>query len=123
MTEGRKNMKEFNVNGAVIKCYPIAAAQRMHNYTVKYCPCHQVLNILKNVRKLRLSLVLLVKTAHTLLSFFSPKYSVKCFFSSSRVMKYMVLFVVLPLSILVELTIFTKILMLREFVFSFTMVI
>lgn len=38
-------MKEFTVNGAVIKCYPLAAAQRMHNYTVKYCPCHQVLNI------------------------------------------------------------------------------
>ncbi|MGN0620268.1 MAG: condensation domain-containing protein [Porcipelethomonas sp.] len=38
-------MKEFNVNGAGLKCYPLSAAQQMHNYTVKYCPCHQVLNI------------------------------------------------------------------------------
>ncbi|MGN1481171.1 condensation domain-containing protein [Porcipelethomonas sp.] len=38
-------MKEFTVNGASLKCYPLTAAQRMHNYTIKYCPCHQVLNI------------------------------------------------------------------------------
>ena len=38
-------MKEINVNGAVMQCYPLPAAQRMHNYTVKYCPCPQVLNI------------------------------------------------------------------------------
>lgn len=38
-------MKEFNVNGSVMKCYPLTAAQRLHYYTVKYCPKHQVLNI------------------------------------------------------------------------------
>lgn len=38
-------MKEFTVNGAVVQCYPLTAAQRMHNYTVKFCPYHQVLNI------------------------------------------------------------------------------
>lgn len=38
-------MKEFNVNGAVVQAYPLAAAQRLHNYTIKYCPKHQVLNI------------------------------------------------------------------------------
>lgn len=38
-------MKEININGSVVQCYPLPAAQRMHNYTVKYCPCHQVLNI------------------------------------------------------------------------------
>lgn len=37
-------MKEFNVNGAVLQCYPLTAAQRLHNYTIKYAP-HQVLNI------------------------------------------------------------------------------
>lgn len=37
-------MKEFNVNGAVLQCYPLNAAQRIHNYTIRYCP-HQVLNI------------------------------------------------------------------------------
>lgn len=31
-------MKEFNINGAVMKCYPLCAAQRLHNYTVKFCP-------------------------------------------------------------------------------------
>ncbi|MBQ7875849.1 MAG: peptide synthetase [Clostridia bacterium] len=31
-------MKEFNINGAVLKCYPLTAAQRIHNYTIKYCP-------------------------------------------------------------------------------------
>ena len=38
-------MKEININGSVMQCYPLPAAQRMHNYTVKYCPCQQVLNI------------------------------------------------------------------------------
>ncbi|MGN0675635.1 MAG: condensation domain-containing protein [Oscillospiraceae bacterium] len=38
-------MKEFTVNGSVMKCYPLAAAQRLHNYTIKYCPKHQVLCI------------------------------------------------------------------------------
>lgn len=38
-------MKEFTVNGAVLQCMPLTAAQRMHNYTIKYCPQHQVLNI------------------------------------------------------------------------------
>ena len=37
-------MKEFNVNGAVLQCYPLTAAQRIHNYTIKFS-CHQVLNI------------------------------------------------------------------------------
>ena len=31
-------MKEFNINGAVLKCYPLTAAQRIHNYTIRYCP-------------------------------------------------------------------------------------
>ncbi len=31
-------MKEFNINGAIIKCYPLTAAQRLHNYTIRYCP-------------------------------------------------------------------------------------
>lgn len=38
-------MKEFTVNGAIVKAYPLTAAQRMHNYTIKYCSKHQVLNI------------------------------------------------------------------------------
>lgn len=38
-------MKEFKVNGAILQCYPLTAAQRLHNYTVKYCPYHQILNI------------------------------------------------------------------------------
>ncbi len=38
-------MKEFEVNGCCLKCYPLTAAQRLHNYTVKYCPYHQILNI------------------------------------------------------------------------------
>ena len=37
-------MKEFNVNGAVLQCYPLTAAQRIHNYTIKFS-AHQVLNI------------------------------------------------------------------------------
>ena len=37
-------MKEFNVNGAVLQCYPLTAAQRIHNYTIKFSS-HQVLNI------------------------------------------------------------------------------
>ena len=31
-------MKELNINGAVMKCYPLTAAQRIHNYTIKYAP-------------------------------------------------------------------------------------
>lgn len=31
-------MKEININGAVMKCYPLTAAQRLHNYTIKFCP-------------------------------------------------------------------------------------
>ncbi|MBP0984807.1 MAG: SCP2 sterol-binding domain-containing protein [Oscillospiraceae bacterium] len=31
-------MKEFNINGAVMKCYPLTAAQRMHFYTIKFSP-------------------------------------------------------------------------------------
>lgn len=38
-------MKEFRINGAVMQCYPLTAAQRLHNYTVMYCPYHQILNI------------------------------------------------------------------------------
>lgn len=38
-------MKEFTVNGAVMQCYPLTAAQRLHNYTIKFCPAHQVLCI------------------------------------------------------------------------------
>ena len=37
-------MKELNINGAVMQCYPLTAAQRLHNYTIKYAP-HQVLCI------------------------------------------------------------------------------
>lgn len=38
-------MKEFIINGAPMKCYPLTAAQRLHYYTIKYCPFHQVLCI------------------------------------------------------------------------------
>ncbi len=38
-------MKEFVVNGAVMQCYPLTAAQRIHHYSVMHCPCHQLLNI------------------------------------------------------------------------------
>lgn len=31
-------MKEININGAVMKCYPLSASQRLHNYTIKYSP-------------------------------------------------------------------------------------
>ncbi len=37
-------MKEFNVNGAVVQGYPLTAAQRIHNYTIRFSQ-HQVLNI------------------------------------------------------------------------------
>lgn len=37
-------MKELNINGTLMKCYPLTAAQRLHFYTIKYAP-HQVLNI------------------------------------------------------------------------------
>lgn len=39
-------MKEFQVNGVTLQCYPLTAAQRIHNYSVSYCPSHQqLLNI------------------------------------------------------------------------------
>lgn len=38
-------MKEFQVNGVNLQCYPLTAAQRIHNYTVQFCPYHQILNI------------------------------------------------------------------------------
>lgn len=31
-------MKELSINGTVMKCYPLTAAQRLHNYTIKFCP-------------------------------------------------------------------------------------
>ncbi|MBQ8569268.1 MAG: peptide synthetase [Oscillospiraceae bacterium] len=31
-------MKEFKVNGVNLQCYPLTAAQRLHNYTIKYSP-------------------------------------------------------------------------------------
>lgn len=37
-------MKEFTINGTVVQAYPLAAAQRMHFYTIKFAP-PQVLNI------------------------------------------------------------------------------
>lgn len=37
-------MKELSINGAVMKCYPLCAAQKLHNYTIMYCPA-QVLCI------------------------------------------------------------------------------
>ena len=37
-------MKEFNVNGTTMKCYPLTAAQRLHFYTLKFAE-PQVLNI------------------------------------------------------------------------------
>ncbi len=37
-------MKELNVNGAIMKCYPLCAAQKLHNYTIRFCPA-QVLCI------------------------------------------------------------------------------
>jgi len=38
-------MKEFTIHGTVMQCYPLTAAQRLHHYTIRYCPRHQVLNI------------------------------------------------------------------------------
>ena len=38
-------MKEFQVNGVNLQCYPLTAAQRIHNYSIKYCPYHQLLCI------------------------------------------------------------------------------
>ncbi|MCM1523129.1 MAG: condensation domain-containing protein [Ruminococcus sp.] len=38
-------MKQIMINGAAMQCYPLTAAQRIHNYTVKFCPASQVLNI------------------------------------------------------------------------------
>ncbi|MDE5584602.1 MAG: peptide synthetase [Ruminococcus sp.] len=37
-------MKELNINGAVMKCYPLCPAQKLHNYTLYFCPA-QVLCI------------------------------------------------------------------------------
>lgn len=37
-------MKEFNVNGTMMQCYPLTAAQRLHFYTIKFSK-PQVLNI------------------------------------------------------------------------------
>lgn len=37
-------MKEFNINGTVMQCYPLTAAQRLHFYTIKFSK-PQVLNI------------------------------------------------------------------------------
>ena len=37
-------MKEFNINGTVMQCYPLTAAQRLHFYTIKFAK-PQVLNI------------------------------------------------------------------------------
>lgn len=31
-------MKEFNIHGAVMQCYPLCAAQRLHHYTIRYSP-------------------------------------------------------------------------------------
>ncbi|MGN0632194.1 MAG: condensation domain-containing protein [Ruminococcus sp.] len=38
-------MKEFSVNGVKLQCYPLTAAQRIHNYSTMHCPYHQLLNI------------------------------------------------------------------------------
>ncbi len=37
-------MKEININGALMKCYPLSASQKMHYYTMLFSPA-QVLNI------------------------------------------------------------------------------
>ncbi len=31
-------MKEFTINGAAMKCYPLTAAQKLHYYTIRYSP-------------------------------------------------------------------------------------
>ena len=38
-------MKEFHVNGVKLECYPLTAAQRIHNFSRMSCPYHQLLNI------------------------------------------------------------------------------
>lgn len=38
-------MKEINLNGAVLQCYPLTAAEKIHHYSTKMCPYHQLLNI------------------------------------------------------------------------------
>lgn len=38
-------MKEITVNGVTLKTYPLTAAQRIHNYSILFCPHHQLLNI------------------------------------------------------------------------------
>ena len=35
------NSKEFQANGVTLQCYPLTAAQRLHNYTLKFCPYHR----------------------------------------------------------------------------------
>jgi len=31
-------MKDINIHGAVMQCYPLSAAQKLHHYTIRYCP-------------------------------------------------------------------------------------
>ncbi len=38
-------MKEFQLNGVKLECYPLTAAQRIHNFSRMSCPFHQLLNI------------------------------------------------------------------------------
>lgn len=38
-------MKEFSVNGVNLQCYPLTAAQKIHNYSTMHCPFYQLLNI------------------------------------------------------------------------------
>lgn len=38
-------MKELEINGVVVQAYTLTAAQRMHYYTVHFCPKSEVLNI------------------------------------------------------------------------------
>lgn len=38
-------MKEFHLNGVKLECYPLTAAQRIHNFSRLTCPYHQLLNI------------------------------------------------------------------------------
>lgn len=38
-------MKEFQVNGVTLQCYPLTAAQRVHNFSRLACPYQQLLNI------------------------------------------------------------------------------
>lgn len=38
-------MKEIQINGAKLQCYPLTAAQRIHHFSVSRCPFQQLLNI------------------------------------------------------------------------------